>query len=92
MTKEIFFALLTIRILNLKFSADQGWNPKMVTFKNAKGNSIYITEKEDSVNISVYKVTASCLNKEVKEFSVEEIESIATTIKEKLKLLHDIKE
>lgn len=38
MTKEIFFALLTVRLLKLQFVADMSWNDKIITFRPPMGS------------------------------------------------------
>lgn len=93
MKVETFFALLTVRMLNLQFSAEQSWNPDMVHLTNKKGNSIYVKKTDTDLDISVYKQTASCFNRVVRAHDMSEavVDEIAESVKLKLKLKHDIK-
>ena len=102
MTKEIFFALLTVRLLKLQFVADMSWNDKIITFRppmgSNKNGSIYITNYDDHIQINCYKISKSCYTKEIKKETIEmllsptvHIESIMVDIKSKLNLTVDIK-
>jgi hypothetical protein len=93
MTKEIFFALMTVRILNLKFVADQGVNPNITSFRNNRGNSIYLTLNDNGVHVNVIKASMSCYNVQVGlfDFSEDKIETIAEIVKMKLQILKDNK-
>lgn len=102
MTKDIFFALLTVRLLKLQFVADMQWNDKIITFRppmgSNKNGSIYITNYDDHIQINCYKISKSCYTKEITKETIEMllnydvmIESIIADIKLKLKLTIDIK-
>ena len=91
-------ALLTVRFLNLHFNAEQSWNFNMVTFKNSKGNTLYLTfyPENNTIEVLAYKVTARCYRKIIDNSDNDYhrdavIEQIALDIKTKLKLIVDIK-
>lgn len=90
MKKETFFALMTMRILNLGFTANQSLNPDMVCFENSKGNRIYMTLKENSIDMNVMRISKTCYNPKIVSYSESIIEEVASKIKTNLKLTHDI--
>lgn len=102
MTKDIFFALLTVRLLKLQFVANMQWNDKIISFRPPMGanknGSIYLTNHDDHIEINCYKISKSCYQKEIKKETIEmllsptvHIESIMVDIKSKLNLTVDIR-
>jgi len=87
--KELF-ALMILRVIQLRFGSQIGKNPIYISLENEKGNTIYIEQQENNILVSVYKVSSRCYVKEVR--SIEDIELVAEQIKEKLKLIDDNKE
>jgi hypothetical protein len=98
---DILFALLTVRLLKLQFTASQSGNPDVIFLRNDKGNSIYLRMTgingalgDRVIEIDVYKVSSRCYHKEIKYYDLQNknvtVDSIAEDIKTKLKLTTDI--
>lgn len=96
MTQNNFMALLVLTFLRHSFKAEVSFNKEMCHLTNRKGNGIYVSyyqAKEMTVEISVYKQTATCLKKviEFNSYTTEEqaqlwINQTMNEIIEKLKL------
>jgi hypothetical protein len=79
--KELF-ALTVLRIINLGFSSNLGKNPNLISLENRKGQKVYVTNNDTSINVSGYKVTARCLNIDIS--SLDEMFDAVLKIKAKL--------
>jgi hypothetical protein len=82
------FALTILRIINLQFESQIGRNPDMISLINSNGNKIYVERKEESISISVYRVSKRCLLINLKDES--QIEDAVVKIKEKVKCVDNL--
>jgi TfoX/Sxy family transcriptional regulator of competence genes len=82
------FALTILRIINLQFESQIGRNPDMISLINSNGNKIYVERKEQSITISVYRVSKRCLLINLKDES--QIEDAVVKIKEKVKCVDNL--
>ena len=82
------FALTILRIINLQFESQIGRNPDMISLINPNGNKIYVERKEQSISISVYRVSKRCLLINLTDES--QIEDAVIKIKEKIKCIDNI--
>jgi len=96
MTSNTFMALLNLELMRHRFQAATSHNKRMVTLTNHKGNSIYLAMSDEplnSVEVSVYKISARCFNRivDLNTYTTEDqaklwIDEIINIIVFKLKL------
>ncbi len=89
MTANEFMGLLTLKMLEIGFTASMSHNKDMVTFENKNGNKSYLHNHHTYITLHTYKVTRSA-HPELKVselcYSDKIIDLFINTVKTKLGL------
>jgi hypothetical protein len=78
--QDIFFSILVERLIQIRYKADRGLNPNIVTVYNPKGWTLHIQRLDNRIDISGYKLTKRYLKESITDFSLSNIDIIVLDI------------